>query len=83
MGNNEQTRTATRVLLDRFQRDVQKIAKDEPVTVDRISGCYCVYGSELACLRIFAHYQKTPNPRARVNYSTNLKTWFFSLEPVF
>ena len=66
--------------LRRLQGYMQQIAKDEPITVEDIKGCLYVFGSELACLRIFAHYQKTPNPRARVDYSVNLSTWFFSLD---
>lgn len=58
------------------------IAK-ETVTVEKSKGAYYVFGSELACLRIFAKYQANGavhNPKARVGYSPTFKTWYFFLE---
>lgn len=58
------------------------IAK-EPVTGEVISGAMYVYGSELACLRIFAKYNSNGaihNPKVRVGFSTNLNKWYVSLE---
>jgi hypothetical protein len=61
---------------------VENIAK-EPVTVEIIGGVVYMFGSELACLRIFSDYQckgAVHNPNVRVGYSTNLKTWYVSIE---
>ena len=55
-------------------------AKEE-VSVECIKGTLYAYGSELACLRIFAKYQ--PSTKARVGYSKNMNTWYFSLEMSF
>lgn len=57
----------------------------ETVQVSQIKGTLYVYGSELACLRIFAVYNgkgngALANKNTRVKYSENLKTWFFSLD---
>lgn len=55
----------------------------ESVTVEKVTTNLYVHGSELACLRIFAKYNANgaaPNPKARVGYSKNLGTHYFSLE---
>lgn len=57
----------------------------EDVTIEHITSCVYAFGSELACLRIFAKYNAngaTHNPNARVGYSDNRKTWYFVLENV-
>jgi len=48
----------------------------EPVTVEIIGTVLYVFGTELACLRIF-HEEK----KGRVLYSENLKTWAYAVEP--
>lgn len=66
----------------RFAAMFGGIAK-EAVTAAKIKSAYYVFGSELACLRIFAKYQANGavhNPKARVGYSPTHKTWYFSLE---
>lgn len=58
-------------------------AEGLPVTVEQITFCLYVFGSELAVLRIFARYNANGavhNPKARVGYSTNRKTFYLSLE---
>jgi hypothetical protein len=57
----------------------------EPVVVDEIASALYVYGSELACLRIFAKYQTNGafhNPAARVGYSKNMNTHYFVLDNI-
>lgn len=55
----------------------------EDVTIEEIGGTNLyVFGSELATLRIFAKYQAngaTCNPKARVGYSKNMQSYYFSL----
>lgn len=66
----------------RYARSLSNQA-GEPVTVEKIKGVYYAYGSELACLRLFAVYNSNgaaPNARVRVGYSENLGTWYLSLE---
>lgn len=60
--------------IERLEKDYSALA-GEPVTIDIICGTFYVFGSELACLRIFLknrHCQDT-----HVEYSTNLNTWFY------
>lgn len=52
-----------------------KIAKED-VTVEQTGGTLYAFGSELACLRLFHAFRGTST--ARVEYSTNLSTWFFA-----
>lgn len=55
----------------------------EPVSLAQVASALYVFGSELACLRIFAKYQTNGayhNPNARVGFSKNRNTWYFSLE---
>jgi hypothetical protein len=56
------------------------IAKEE-IRIDFIGNAIYVFGSELACLRIFYKYRYTKT--ARVEYSKNLNTWCFSYETPF
>lgn len=73
---------------NRVQRMMQEYASggsanDEPVRVEQITASLYVFGSELACLRIFAKYNARGAahcPKARVGYSTNMLSWFFVLE---
>lgn len=62
----------------RVEKDMQSYAGDEPITVELKGSTFYVYGSELACLRLFRKYWKTKN--VRTDYSINLKTWYFTLE---
>jgi hypothetical protein len=76
---------ATEAQIQRTARDWSDYAA-EPVTVEQITSVLYGFGSELACLRIFAQYQSNGayhNPRARVGYSENRASWYFSLEMQF
>ena len=55
-------------------------AKEE-VKIDFIGGALYVFGSELACLRIFYKYRYTKS--AVAGYSKNRNTWYFSYETPF
>ena len=79
-------------LLDRMILTTNKLSQmkqyfsddaQEQVRVEQIGCCLYAFGSELACLRIFANYQTNGayyNPKARVGFSVNLKEHYFSLE---
>jgi hypothetical protein len=57
----------------------------EDMTIELITSCLYAFGSELACLRIFAKYNAngaTFNQNVRVGYSKNLETWYFALDNV-
>jgi hypothetical protein len=65
--------------------DMMKEFAGEDVTVEQIASCLYTFGSELACLRIFAKYNANGavhNKNTRVGYSENLKTWYFALDNV-
>jgi len=67
----------------RVERDMRRSAKGEAVKVERIRTTLYAYGSELACLRIFAHYLGggiLSREGLHVGYSENMGTWFFSVE---
>ena len=57
------------------QTEWSKIAK-ESVNVEVVCGVMYAFGSELACLRIYKAFLG----KGRVEYSKNLKSWFFSDE---
>jgi len=61
---------------ERTQRMMAEYAKED-VTVQAIKGTLYVFGSELACLRIYHKYRFSNG--IHVEYSTNLQTWFFSM----
>jgi len=63
--------------LNRVQRDWERVAK-EPMELEWIKGALYGFGSELAVLRLFHHYRRSPNARAQ--YSGNRRSWVFSLE---
>lgn len=66
----------------RTEKMMAEFAK-EPVVIEEIKSTLYVYGSELACLRIFAKYNSNgaaPNKKARVGYSENLKSFYCSLD---
>jgi hypothetical protein len=64
--------------LIRAKTEFEKHAK-ETVEVQELGGTLYVYGSELACLRLFYVYRHCGD-RAQVGYSFNMKTWYFRLE---
>ncbi len=64
----------------RIKADWTKVAKED-VKVEMISGTFYGFGSELAVLRLFAHYNKVVrNKKTRAEYSSNRKTWYFALD---
>lgn len=67
----------TKNQLARIGKDLAGIA-GEPVEVEDIKGVVYVFGSELATLRLLLQYRN--NTQARVGYSQNYHSHFFSLE---
>ena len=58
----------------------------ESVSVEEIKGVFYGYASELGVLRILAKYTANGTAQSkgfRIGYSSNLKTWYASLEPRF
>lgn len=72
----------TETVLKRYTQEFQKHAGDEAITVELISGVPYAFGSELATLRLLKVYRHCGD-RARQDYSTNMGTFYFSLEPQF
>ena len=65
-----------------FKRHVSDwflIAKEE-ITIELIRDTYYAFGSELATLRLLAHYRY--NDLANAGYSQNLTSFYFRLETV-
>jgi hypothetical protein len=56
--------------------------KQEEIKCERIGGTIYVYGSELACLRIYYRYRFSLETAA-VGQSENMKSWYFRLEMKF
>lgn len=66
---------------NRLQDALQIYAGNEKITVEVIGGTVYAFGSELAVLRISRYYALSMHEnKSRLNYSENLKTWFFSLD---
>ena len=66
---------------DRLKRTFERMA-GEKITLDQTPSSIYAYGSELACLRIFAKYQAngaSHNPNVRVGKSVNLNAWYCSI----
>ena len=53
----------------------------EPLKVEDIGGTFYAFGSELACLRLAYKYRYGANEKIKAEYSSNLKSWYFSLMP--
>jgi len=69
----------------RIARMMKEYAGGEDVKIEHITSCIYAFGSELACLRIFAKYNANGavhNKNARVGYSENQTSWYFVLENV-
>ena len=58
-----------------LDKDFSSYAKED-VACMTIGGTLYVFGSELACLRLFHKYRNTSS--ARVEYSENMKSWFYA-----
>jgi hypothetical protein len=70
----------------RTEAMMKEYAQGESVKIEEIGGTLYVFGSELATLRIFAKYLangSVQNPKARVGYSQNLQSNYFSLDMIF
>jgi hypothetical protein len=64
----------TESMMARATAEWSQLAK-EPVTMKSIKGFLYAFGSELACLRLWATMK-----RGRAAYSTNLGTWYYCNE---
>ena len=71
--------SATQTQVKKLTKAWSKLA-ESAVEVEELKGTFYAYGSELAVRRIHYAYKYAIN-RAVVNYSTNLETWYFRLEP--
>ena len=67
----------TQLLINKATAELTKHAK-EPLKVEVINGFIYVWGSELACLRLFKIYHLAKN--VQVKYSENGNSWYFSME---
>lgn len=61
----------------RAKKEWEKISK-EPLEVEKIKGTVYAFGSELATLRLLKKFRDIK--KARADYSTNLKKFYFSLD---
>ena len=76
----------TNAHLHRTASMLQGFANGEPVTLEDMKGVLYVFGSELACLRIFAHYQSNGaihNPYVRTGYSPTHQSCYCAIERRF
>ena len=65
------------VQLERIKNDYSKKA-GEVIDIELIGCDLFIYGSELACLRLFWNLKKRyPNSEVDAGYSENKKTWYF------
>lgn len=66
----------------RVTKEWSRYAK-EPVRVERVGSAIYGFGSELAVLRLFAKFSANGAvhcKHSRVGFSSNLDSWYFSLE---
>lgn len=63
--------------LKRVQQDFKVIAGEE-MEVENIQGVIYAFGSEVATLRLLKQYRHVP--KARAEYSENMKSHYFVLE---
>lgn len=68
---------ATQTQLNRLATSYKAITKED-VTCEQIDSTMYVFGSEVACLRLFYKMNLKAEKQAKVEYSENLSTWFFS-----
>lgn len=64
----------------RATQEFLKHAKEE-ISVEYDKGFWVIYGSELACLRLFHTYRGSKD--AYVGFSKNLNTYYFSYDSGF
>lgn len=77
--NREQTMQATTIQLARTAKHYESLI-GESVICEQVDNTMYVYGSELACLRLCYKMNLPESKQPRVEYSENLKVWFFSFE---
>ncbi len=68
---------ATQIQLNRLAASYKAITKED-VTCEQIDSTMYVFGSELACLRLFYKMSLPVNKQPVVEYSENMSTWFMS-----
>lgn len=68
---------ATQIQLTRLAASYKAITKED-VTCEQIDNTIYVFGSEVACLRLFYKMNLPVEKQAKVEYSENMSTWFFS-----
>lgn len=68
---------ATQIQLNRLAASYKAITKED-VTCEQIDNTMYVFGSEVACLRLFYKMNLQAEKQAKVEYSENMSTWFFS-----
>ncbi len=84
MTNSQIKKNAIDGFAKRATRDFKQITKENDIVVEAIRGTVYVFGSELATLRLFKHYNKVHrNTKTRQDYSQNRKTYYFSLDTNF
>jgi hypothetical protein len=71
----------TQAQLSRLSRDWNDYAGGEPVRVEKIGGTFYGFTTELGALRLLRKYIETNGVRA--DFSKNMGSWFFRLEPRF
>lgn len=64
-------------MFERLKNDWERVAK-EKLEIEQVDSTIYAFGSELACLRLYHHYEGNKDTKAA--YSQNLKTWYFRLE---
>lgn len=67
---------ATQIQLTRLAASYKAIAKGD-VTCEQIDNTMYVFGSEVACLRLFYKMNLQAEKQAKVEYRENLSSWFF------
>lgn len=63
--------------IEQTRKDWEKIAK-ETLVLEQVKGVLYAFGSELAALRLYYKFRHSKG--ARAEYSSNLRSWYFSLE---
>lgn len=70
---------AIKIQLNRLAASYKAITKED-VTCEQIDSTMYVFGSEVACLRLFYKMNLQADKQAKVEYSENMQTWFFSFD---
>lgn len=67
----------TQIQLNRLAASYKGITKED-VICEQLDDTMYVFGSELACLRLSYKMNLPVEKQAKVEYSENMSTWFFS-----